>query len=227
VTVTSPPPPPPFVDLGAATPDAIFGSTAVNCSSASIIGTAPGNGDVSIFHVGPPGAFTPGLCTFNGVLHLNDAVATTTQGDVLNAYNILAGLPKPAGNVVAGLGGGAPLVCSVILSPCVYWSGSSITVTGDLTLDGGGDPNAVFVFIAGTSLTGAAPSHIILQNGAAAKNVYWAVGSSATLKTGSIWQGNILALQSIDMLASATLLGRALAWNAAVTLLTANSIILP
>jgi Ice-binding-like len=224
VTVTVAPPPPPFVSLGTAQGKAIFGSTAVSCSSASVIGTSPGNGDVSI---SPAGAFTPGTCTFNGVLDQNTGTSITTRNDVINAFNILNLLPHVPANVVAGLGGGPPLLCSAVLSPCVYWSGGSIAVTGNLTLDGGGYQDAVFVFLAGSTINGEIPSHIFLQNGAKAKNVYWVAGTSSTLKTGSIWQGNILANQSIDMNASATLLGRALAINAAVTLTTLNTITLP
>ena len=101
----------------------------------------------------------------------------------------------------------------------------SVTVTGTLTLNGGGDPNAVFVFQAGTSLVTA--GNVILIGGAQAKNVFWQVGSSATLGTASQWQGNILALTSITLVDNATLLGRALARNGAVTLGTNNVITLP
>ncbi len=225
VTVAPPPPAPDFVPLGTAQTKAIFGSTAVTCGTVSTIGTAPGNGDVSI---SPAGAWTPGTCTFLGTLDRNTGTSAVTRLDVINAFNILnTTLPRAPANVVAGLGGGAPLACSAILSPCVYWSGSSIAVTGALTLDGGGYNDAVFVFLAGTSLTGEAPSSIILQNGVQAKNVYWVAGSSATLKTGSVWKGNILAQLSIDMNAGATLLGRALGIDGAITLTTLNTIILP
>jgi hypothetical protein len=107
----------------------------------------------------------------------------------------------------------------------VYCTAIGINVTGVLTLDGGGDPNANFVFQAGSSLTTA--GNIVLQNGAQAKNVYWQVGSSATLGSGSQFQGNILALASIDMVAGANLTGRALARNGSVSLTTNNIITLP
>jgi hypothetical protein len=95
-----------------------------------------------------------------------------------------------------------------------------------LTLDGGGDPNAVFVFQAGSTITTA--GSIVLINGAQAKNVYWQVGSSATLGGGpATWQGNILALTSITLNNNVTLIGRALARNGAVTLGTGNTITLP
>jgi len=107
----------------------------------------------------------------------------------------------------------------------VYCSGSTINVTGSLTLDGGGDPNATFVFQSGSALVGAAT--ITLINSAQAKNVYWVVGSSATLNA-SAWQGNIVALTSIDLKVNSTLLGRALARNGSVSLdATANVINLP
>ena len=98
-------------------------------------------------------------------------------------------------------------------------------MTGTLTLDGGGDPDATFVFQAGSSLITA--GNIELINGAQAKNVYWQVGSSATLGTGSQWQGNIPALSSITLVETATLIGRALARNGAVSLGTGNTITLP
>ncbi|OLE50550.1 MAG: hypothetical protein AUG74_22525 [Bacteroidetes bacterium 13_1_20CM_4_60_6] len=94
-----------------------------------------------------------------------------------------------------------------------------------MTLDGGGDPNATFVFQAGSTLTTA--GNIVMINGAQAQNVYWQVGSSATIGAGSRWQGNILALTSIAFVDNATLIGRALAQNGAVTLGTNNVITLP
>ena len=107
----------------------------------------------------------------------------------------------------------------------VFCSATSIGVTGTLTLDGNGDPNAYFVFQAGSSLTTA--GNIVLINGAQAKNVYWQVGSSATIGTASQWQGNILALTSITLLDNATLFGRALARNGAVSQTSNNVITLP
>jgi type VI secretion system secreted protein VgrG len=98
-------------------------------------------------------------------------------------------------------------------------------VTGDLTLDGGGDVNSTFVFQAGSTLTTA--GNVILINGAQARNVYFVVGSSATLGVGSAWQGNVIALSSITLNDNVTLTGRALARNAAVTLGNNNVITLP
>jgi predicted acyltransferase (DUF342 family) len=95
-----------------------------------------------------------------------------------------------------------------------------------VTLDGGGDNNAVFVFQSPASSMTTAGS-VILQNGAHARNVYWVIGTSATLGTASAIQGNILADQSISLIDNSTLVGRALAHNAAVSLTVGNTINLP
>lgn len=213
VTLTAPPPPPAgIVNLGSAAPNGIMAGTAVTCIIGGLI-----SADISI----SPGSTLTGFppCVATGVLHLGDAVAAQAQIDLTTAYNTLAGLPCPPANaIVANLGG-------TTKAAGVYCTATGIGVTGVLTLDGGGDPNAVFVFQAGTSLTTA--GDIVLINGAQAKNVYWQVGSSATIGVASQWQGNILALTSITLVDNATLIGRALARNGAVTLGTGNTITLP
>ncbi|MEO8621030.1 MAG: ice-binding family protein [bacterium] len=212
VTVTAVGPPPPLVNLGAAAANGIMAGTAVTCVSLGTI-----NADVSI----SPGSTITGFppCVITGVRHLADAVAAQAQIDLTTAYNTLAGLPcAPANAIVANLGG-------TTKAAGVYCTASGIGVTGTLTLDGGGDPNATFVFQAGTSLTTA--GSIVLINGAQARNVWWQVGSSATIGTASAWQGNIVALTSITLVDNATLLGRALARNGAVSLGTNNVITLP
>ena len=212
VTVTVAGPPPPLINLGTAAPNGIMAGTAVTCITGGIV-----NANVSISPGNTITGFGP--CVITGVQHLADAVAAQGQIDLTTAYNTLAGLPCPPANaIVANLGG--------TTKPAgVYCTASGISVTGTLTLDGGGDPNANFVFQAGSSLTTA--GNIVLINGAQAKNVYWQIGSSATLGVASQWQGNILALSSITLVDNATLLGRALARNGAVTLGTNNVITLP
>lgn len=212
VTVTVAGPPPPLINLGTAAPNGIMAGTAVTCITGGVI-----NADVSISPGNTLNGFGP--CVITGVQHLGDAVAAQGQIDLTTAYNTLAGLPCPPANaIVANLGG--------TTKPAgVYCTASGISVTGTLTLDGGGNPNANFVFQAGSSLTTA--GNIVLINGAQAKNVYWQIGSSATLGVASQWQGNILALSSITLVDNATLLGRALARNGAVTLGTNNIITLP
>ncbi|HET9011786.1 MAG TPA: ice-binding family protein, partial [Gemmatimonadaceae bacterium] len=204
--------PAPIVNLGAAAPNGVMAGTAFTCVNLGTI-----NADIAI----SPGSTVTGFppCVITGVQHLADAQAAQAQIDLTNAYNTLAGLPCPPANmIVADLGG--------TTKPAgVYCSATSIGVTGNLILDGGGDPNATFVFQAGTGLTTA--GNIILINGAQAKNVYWQVGSSATIGTASQWKGNILALTSITLVDNANLIGRALARNGAVSLGTNNTITLP
>ncbi len=212
VTVTSAPPPPPLVDLLTAAPNGIMAGTAVTCISGGII-----NADVSVSPGNTVTGFGP--CVITGVQHLADGVALQGQIDLTAAYNTLFGLPcAPANAIVADLGG-------TTKAAGVYCTASGIGVTGTLTLDGGGDPNATFVFQAGTSLITA--GNVVLINGAQAKNVYWQVGTSATLGTASQWKGNILALTSITLVDNATLIGRALARNGGVSLGTNNVITLP
>jgi len=211
VTAVAPPPPPPGI-FGSAAPNGIMAGTAVTCISLGLI-----DADVSIH----PGSTITGFppCTITGVQNLGNALAEQMQIDLTTAYNDLAGRPCPPANaIVADLGG-------TTKAPGVYCTASGIGVTGILTLDGGGDPNAEFVFQAGTSLITA--GNVVLINGAQAKNVYWLVGSSATLGTASQWQGNIVALTSITLVDTSTLIGRALARNGAVSLGTANTITLP
>lgn len=200
------------VNLLTASPNGIMAGTAVTCVTGGTI-----NANVSVSPGNTVTGFGP--CVITGVQHLGDATALQGQLDLTAAYNTLAGLPCPPANaIVADLGG-------TTKTAGVYCTASGIGVTGVLTLDGGGDPNASFVFQAGTSLTTA--GNILLINGAQAKNVNWVVGTSATLGVSSLWQGNILAMQSITLVDNATLLGRALARNGAVSLGTNNTIILP
>ena len=205
--------PVPIVNLGAAASMGILAGQTITCVTGGTInadiGLSPGTAVV----LGTP------PCVVTGVQHITDAVAAQAQADLTVAYNTLAGLP--CGTVIgtADIGG-------TTRAAGVYCSASTIGVTGVLTLDGGGDPNAVFVFQAGSGLTGVGT--IALINGAQAKNVYWQVGSSAVIGTGSNWKGNILSLASITLNDNVTLIGRALARTAgAVTLGTGDTITLP
>jgi hypothetical protein len=213
VTTTPPPPPAPFVDLGAATTMGILAGSTITCVTGGTI-----NADIGL---SPGGAVVLGTppCVVTGTQHITDATAAQAQSDLTAAYNTLAGLP--CGTVV-----GTADIGNSTRAPGVYCSGSTIGVTGTLTLDALGDPNAVWVFQAGSGLTGVGT--IALINGAQAKNVYWQVGSSATIGTGSNWKGNILSLASTTLNDNVTLIGRALARTAgAVTLGTGDTITLP
>jgi len=152
--------------------------------------------------------FPPGVV--HGAIHQTDAVALQAKQDLVNAYNDAAGRASNA-TISADLGGRT-------LTPGVYHAPSSMQLTGSLTLDGQGDPNAVFIFQAPSTLTTASASDVILIGAAQGCNVVWQVGSSATLGTGSSFTGNILALESITLNHGAKVDGSTLARNAAVTL---------
>jgi hypothetical protein len=209
VVVTAAPPPPPSVNLGAAATHGILAGSTVTCAS------APGtiNADVSVW----PGSAITGFqpCVITGARHAADAFAQTAQGDLTTAYLELDAMPCGT-TISTNLGG-------TTLAPGVYCSTSAVGVTGVVTLSGPAD--AVFVIKAASTLTTA--GSVVLAGGAQAKNVYWLVGSSATLGTGSAWQGNIIAFTSITLNDNVTLIGRALARNGAVTLGTNDVITLP
>jgi hypothetical protein len=185
------------------------GSFAV-LAGAGITNTGPTtvSGDVGTF---PTTTITgAGSLTINGTNHAGDGVTQQAQTDLVTAYNNAAA-QGPTNPIVADLGGQS-------LPPGVYNSASSIGLTGALTLNGGGDPNAVFVFQAGSALTTASASSVVLINGAQSCNVFWQIGSSATLGTGSTFRGTVIALQSITVTTGVTVDGRVLARNGAVTL---------
>lgn len=209
VTTTLPPGP----SLGTAATYGILAGSTVTCVTGGTI-----DADVGV----SPGSALTGFppCTITGATHLADAVAATAQGDLTTAYDALVALP--CGTVVtpADLGGRT-------LAPGVYCAASSLAVTGTVTLDGQGDSDALFVFQMGSTLTTGTTANIALINGAQEQNVWWQVGSSATLGTGTTFSGNILALQTITLNDNATMLGRALARNGAVSLGTNNTITLP
>ena len=198
--------------LGSASTYGILAGSTVTCVTGGTI-----NADVGV----SPGSTLTGFppCTITGATHLADATAATAQNDLTTAYNALAGLACGT-TITADLGG-------TTITPGVYCSASSVGVTGTLTLNGQGNANALFVIQAGSTLTTGTTANIALTNGAQAKNVYWQIGSSATLGTGTTFRGTIVALTSITLNDNATMLGRALARNGAVSLGTNNTITLP
>lgn len=199
--------------LGTAVTYGILAGSTVTCVTGGTI-----NADVGV----SPGSTTTGFppCVITGSTNLANAAAAQAQLDLTTAYDYL--VARPCGTVVtpADIGGRT-------LAPGVYCVASSLGVTGTVTLDGGGNANAVWVFQMGSTLTTGTGANIALIGGAQAKNVWWQVGSSATLGTGTTFRGNILALTTITLVDNATMLGRALARNGAVSLGTNNTITLP
>lgn len=190
------------VGLGTATNFAVLaGTTITNTGSTTITGDAG-------LHPGPAVAGFETV-TLNGVLHVADAVALQAKNDLVTAYDDAAGR-TPVTAVATELGG-------TILTEGVYGS-DTLGLTGTLTLDAEGVPEAVFIFQAASTLITAPDSSVALINGASACNVYWQIGSSATLDTSTSFKGTILALTSIALNTGATLEGRALARNGEVTL---------
>ena len=162
--------------------------------------------------------FPPG--TVNGTIHAGDPAAEQAQIDLTTAFNDAARRSGGVVSVSGNLGG-------MTLTPGLYKSTSSLEISsGDLTLDAQGDADAVFIFQMRSTLTTTPGRQVILSGGAQARNVYWQVGSSATLGTNSVFKGNILADQSITLTTGATLNGRALTRIGAVALDT-STIIMP
>ena len=192
------------VPLGTASSFAVLGGSTVTNTGPTIV-----SGDLGLTPGSSVTGFPPGSVV-GGSIHVNDSAAMQAQNDLTTAYNDAAGRLLPT--TVSGDIGGQTLF------PGVYKSASSLMITGSLILDGQGNSGAVFIFQIGSTLTTASGSHVILINGASAANVFWQVGSSATIGTGSSFQGNILALTSITVTTGATVLGRMLARNGAVTL---------
>ena len=192
------------VPLGTAEAFAVLGASTVTNTGPSVI-----NGDLGVSPGTAVTGFPPGIV--NGTIHVADAVALQAQSDLTTAYNDAAGRACDVDLTDQDLGG-------LTLTSGVYCFSSSAQLTGTVTLDAQGDSNAVFIFQIGSTLTTASNSSVSLINGALLCNVFWQIGSSATLGTTTDFKGNILALASITMTTSATLDGRALAQTGAVTL---------
>jgi uncharacterized protein (TIGR03437 family) len=184
---------------------AVLAGAAIVNSGSTVV-----TGDIGVSPGTSTSGFPPG--TLTGSIHAGDAVAAQAMADMTAAYN--EAVARSAGAVpVTGDAGGQTFTAGL------YQSLSSLAITsGDLTLDAKGDPNAIFVFQIASTLTTAAGNHVILAGGAQPSNVYWQVGTSATLGAASAFNGSILANQSITLGTGATVNGRLAAINGTVTL---------
>lgn len=200
------------VNLGTAQSFAVLGGSTVTNTGASVV-----NGSVGVSPGSSITGFPPGIVV-GGTIHAADAVAAQAQSDLTAAYNAAAGTPCTADLTGQDLGG-------QVLTPGVYCFSTSAQLTGTLTLNFLGNPDALFIFQIGSTLTTASGSSVLVTNAGTTcpPNLFFQVGSSATLGTGTTFAGNILALSSITLNTGSGLMGRALARNGAVTLDT-NSI---
>lgn len=191
--------------LGSAQSFAVLGGSTVTNTGPSVItgnlGVSPGSAVTG---------FPPGLVV-SGAIHAADAVALAAQNSVTTAYNDLASQACTQDLTGQDLGGRT-------LTAGVYCFSSSAQLTGTLTLDAQGNAAAVFIFKIGSTLTTASAASVVVINGGSLCNVFWQVGSSATLGTTTSFVGNILALTSITLTTGANVTGRTLARNGAVTL---------
>jgi len=195
------------VDLGTADPFAVLAGSTVTNTGATIV-----HGDLGVWPGSAITGFPPGIVTAPGTIHAGDSTAMQAQNDLTTAYNFAAA--EPCGTNLTGqdLGG-------LTLLPGTYCFDSSAQLTGTLTLNALGDPNSIFLFQIGSTLTTASSSAVVFTNGGEGDSVFWQVGSSATLGTNTVFAGNILALTSITLNTGANIgCGRSLARNGAVTM---------
>lgn len=195
------------VDLGTANNYAVMAGSDITSTGPTVI-----NGGLAL----TPGSSVTGGPTVNGAYDVDNAAAIQAQKDLTTAYTTAADLTPIINLTGKNLGG-------LILTPGVYSFDSSAQLTGTLTLNNLGNPDAVFVFQIGSTLTTASDSKVITINSGNSKNLgistFWQVGSSATLGTSTEFEGNIMALTSITADTGTTVLdGRLLALNGAVTL---------
>jgi len=201
------------VPLGSASTYAVLSGAGVTNTGQTVltgdIGAGPGS-SVTGF---PPGTYT-------GTENIANTASAGAEASLTTAYNNASGRSNCAVTVAGNIGGQT-------LTPGLYRSTSSLAISsGDLTLNGGGNPNGVFVFQIASALTTTSGRAVLLTNGAQAGNVYWSIGSSATLGTTSTMKGTLMAYASITLATGAHLDGRALARTGDVTL-ASNTVVVP
>ena len=185
--------------LGAAAAFSVLGSTTVVSTGVSTV-----SGDVGVTPAGTIVGFPPGIV--GGNIHVTDSLAAAARTALVVAYGLA--VTQTTDTQFAGDLNGA------VFTPGVHHSGSAMALTGSMTLDGLGDPGAIFIFQIDAALNTAAASRVLLINGASAANVFWQVNGAAGTGANSTFSGTILAAGSITVGAGSELIGRALALGA-------------
>ena len=195
------------ITLGSASSFAVLGGAGITFAGS---GPTTITGDIGTF----PTLSITGTANLilDGMNYAGSAPTQAAKSDLATAYAAAGGRPYDA-----TYAGGFDLT-GLTLASGVYNDASSLFLTGTVTLDAKGDPNAVWIFQTGTTLITASASQVALINGAQANNIYWQVGSSATLGTGANFEGNILAQDDITLNTGVTVDGRLLTIGGAVTL---------
>jgi ketosteroid isomerase-like protein len=195
---------PATINLGSAASFAVMATSSISSTGPVVI-----NGDVGL----APGT-SQGIppAQVNGTIHVNDPIVTQAQADLLAAYNDAVSRSTNAQTLPGNMGG-------LTFAPGLYVNSTSVLISGagpgnNVTLDAQGDPNAVFIFKMGSTLTTGTASQVILAGGAKAGNIFWQVGTSATIDTTSIFKGNVLAAVSITINTGAAVEGRMFAGSA-------------
>ena len=205
---------PPPVNLGNSGAFTVLAGSAVTNTGPTVISADAGiGGNLGVSPGSAVTGFPPGVVEPPGEIHAGDTIAANAQTDANTAYNDAAGRePDVVFPPVYDLGGQT-------FTAGVYNDPSSLALTGAMTLDAENNPAAVFIFQAGSTLGTSTSSTVLLTNGAQACNVFWQVGSSATLGAASTFNGNVLALASVSVGDSAVIEGRLRGGTGAITLI--------
>ena len=198
-----------IVDLGDASSYAVLsGASVANTVSAPGAAHTTLHGDLGVKANAQPTGFPPGV--FTGAKHVGDAAAAAAHDDLVAAYT-----------EVAARTGGAPLagaLAGTTISPGLHAVAGAVSNTTTVTLDGGGDPNAVFVFQVNGALAMAAGSHVVLSNGARASRVFWQVNGAGAIGANADFAGTLMALDAVGVGNGTVVNGRVFARNGALTL---------